>query len=93
MIIIESGFAMKIHPHAGELLREDVLLPLGIWVTEAAKRLGMSAETPTVSPLPDAARINPPKPAPGAVKIKGSVIAVDLSEVDAIKEPATAGGT
>ncbi len=33
---------MKNHPHPGELLREDVLLPLGIEVTEAAHRLGMS---------------------------------------------------
>ena len=33
---------MKNHPHPGELLREDVLLPLGIEVTEAAERLGMS---------------------------------------------------
>ena len=33
---------MKIHPHPGELLREDVLTPLGIDVTEAARRLGMS---------------------------------------------------
>ena len=33
---------MKNHPHPGELLREDVLLPLGLQVTEAAERLGMS---------------------------------------------------
>ncbi|KGM53024.1 hypothetical protein N792_02035 [Lysobacter concretionis Ko07 = DSM 16239] len=33
---------MKSHPHPGELLREDVLLPLGIEVTDAAQRLGMS---------------------------------------------------
>lgn len=33
---------MKKHPHPGELLREDVLLPLGMEVTEAARRLGMS---------------------------------------------------
>ena len=33
---------MKNHPHPGELLREDVLLPLGIEVTDAAQRLGMS---------------------------------------------------
>ena len=33
---------MKIHPHPGELLREDVLAPLGIEVTDAAGRLGMS---------------------------------------------------
>jgi len=30
------------HPHPGELLREDVLIPLGIEVSEAARRLGMS---------------------------------------------------
>ena len=41
--IIEKGRAMmKIHPHPGELLREDVLAPLGIEVTDAAGRLGMS---------------------------------------------------
>ncbi len=33
---------MHDHPHPGELLREDVLVPLGIEVTEAAHRLGMS---------------------------------------------------
>lgn len=33
---------LKNHPHPGELLREDVLLPLGMEVTEAASRLGMS---------------------------------------------------
>ena len=33
---------MKNHPHPGELLREDVLLPLGIEITDAAQRLGMS---------------------------------------------------
>ena len=33
---------MKNHPHPGELLREDVLVPLGLEVTEAAQRLGMS---------------------------------------------------
>lgn len=36
---------MKNHPHPGELLREDVLLPLGIEVTAAAHRLGMSRTT------------------------------------------------
>jgi addiction module HigA family antidote len=30
------------HPHPGELLREDVLVPLGIEIKEAAHRLGMS---------------------------------------------------
>ena len=33
---------MKFPPHPGELLREDVLQPLGLSVTEAAGRLGMS---------------------------------------------------
>jgi len=33
---------MKLHPHPGELLREDVIIPLGIEVTEAARKLGMS---------------------------------------------------
>ncbi|HEV7778145.1 MAG TPA: HigA family addiction module antitoxin [Luteibacter sp.] len=36
---------MKRHPHPGELLREDVLLPLGIEVTDAAHRLGMPRTT------------------------------------------------
>ena len=36
---------MKNHPHPGELLREDVLLPLDIEVTDAAHRLGMSRTT------------------------------------------------
>jgi addiction module HigA family antidote len=30
------------HPHPGELLREDVLIPLELTVSEAASRLGMS---------------------------------------------------
>ena len=30
------------HPHPGELLREDVLIPFEIEVSEAARRLGMS---------------------------------------------------
>ncbi len=33
---------MKNPPHPGELLREDVIMPLGIEVTDAAQRLGMS---------------------------------------------------
>ena len=33
---------MKNPPHPGELLREDVLVPLGLSVTEAAERLAMS---------------------------------------------------
>ena len=36
---------MKNHPHPGELLREDVLVPLGIEVTDAAQRLGVSRTT------------------------------------------------
>jgi addiction module HigA family antidote len=36
---------MKNHPHPGELLREDVLVPLGIEVTDAAQRLGISRTT------------------------------------------------
>ena len=33
---------MHNHPHPGELLKEDVLIPLGIEVTDAARRLSMS---------------------------------------------------
>lgn len=33
---------MKNHPHPGEILREDVLAPLELPVTDAAHRLGMS---------------------------------------------------
>lgn len=33
---------MKLPPHPGELLREDVLAPLRLSVTQAAERLGMS---------------------------------------------------
>ena len=36
---------MKNPPHPGELLREDVLVALGIEVTDAAQRLGMSRTT------------------------------------------------
>jgi antitoxin HigA-1 len=36
---------MKNHPHPGEVLREDVLAPLGIDVTEAAARLGIARTT------------------------------------------------
>ena len=32
---------MKNPPHPGQVLREDVLVPLGLAVTEAADRLGM----------------------------------------------------
>jgi len=34
--------AMFNPPHPGETLREDVIEPLGLGVSEAAKRLGMS---------------------------------------------------
>ncbi|NLY65628.1 MAG: HigA family addiction module antidote protein [Alcaligenaceae bacterium] len=33
---------IKNPPHPGELLREDVIVELGLSVTEAAERLGMS---------------------------------------------------
>lgn len=33
---------MKNPPHPGQMLRADVLEPLGLGVTEAAKKLGMS---------------------------------------------------
>lgn len=36
---------MRSHPHPGELLREDVLVPLGIRVTDAAQRLGLARNT------------------------------------------------
>lgn len=36
---------MKNPPHPGELLREDVLVPLGIEVSEAARRLGIARTT------------------------------------------------
>ncbi|MGC4024704.1 MAG: HigA family addiction module antitoxin [Mesorhizobium sp.] len=36
---------MKNHPHPGEILREDILMPLGIEVTEAAHRLGIARTT------------------------------------------------
>jgi addiction module HigA family antidote len=36
---------MKVHPHPGEMLREDVLVPLGIDVTDAAQRLGIARTT------------------------------------------------
>ena len=36
---------MKNHPHPGELLREDVLRPLGLGMTDAARRLGVSRTT------------------------------------------------
>ncbi|MFS2327880.1 HigA family addiction module antitoxin [Brucella sp. H1_1004] len=36
---------MKNHPHPGEILREDVLVPLNIDVTDAAQRLGMARST------------------------------------------------
>lgn len=36
---------LKNHPHPGEILREDVLLPLDIDVTAAAERLGVARST------------------------------------------------
>lgn len=36
---------LKNHPHPGEILREDVLLPLEIDITLAAKRLGIARST------------------------------------------------
>lgn len=33
---------MHDHPHPGEILKEDVLEPLGLTITEAAERLGMT---------------------------------------------------
>jgi addiction module HigA family antidote len=42
---LKEVIAMKNHPHPGELLREDVLVPLGIEVTDAAQRLGVSRTT------------------------------------------------
>jgi len=36
---------MKNHPHPGEILREDVLQPLGLNVGEAATRLGCNRTT------------------------------------------------
>jgi len=31
--------------HPGEVLREDVIIPLGLTITEAAKRLGVTRKT------------------------------------------------
>lgn len=36
---------LKKHPHPGEILREDVITPLGLDVTEAAARLGVARTT------------------------------------------------
>ena len=36
---------LKKHPHPGEILREDVINPLGLDVTEAAARLGVARTT------------------------------------------------
>jgi antitoxin HigA-1 len=33
---------LKNHPHPGTMLRDDVLVPLGLSVSEAATRLGVS---------------------------------------------------
>jgi len=38
----EKGLVMKNPVHPGEILREDVLTELGLTVSEAAKRLGVS---------------------------------------------------
>jgi addiction module HigA family antidote len=38
----KEGASMHDHPHPGEILKEDVLAPLGLTVTEAAQRLGMT---------------------------------------------------
>jgi addiction module HigA family antidote len=43
-----GGFQMKSRrrpTHPGEVLREDVIKPLGLTVTEAAKRLGVTRKT------------------------------------------------
>jgi addiction module HigA family antidote len=43
LIITKGGHTMMMNPpHPGELLREDVVLELGLSVTETAARLGMS---------------------------------------------------
>lgn len=33
------------HTHPGEILREDVIIPLGLTITEAAKRLKINRKT------------------------------------------------
>jgi len=38
----KAVITMHDHPHPGEILKEDLLEPLGLTVTEAAKRLGMT---------------------------------------------------
>lgn len=38
-----TGYRKPTHP--GEILREDVIIPLGLTVTEAAKRLGVTRKT------------------------------------------------
>jgi len=38
----DAGYRLKNPPHLGEFLKEDVILPLGLSVTEAAKVLGVS---------------------------------------------------
>jgi len=46
MIIEETDMAGKRKPtHPGEILREDVIKPLNLTVTEAAKRLGITRKT------------------------------------------------
>lgn len=41
----DSNAMMKNHPHPGELLRDDVIVPLGLEVSEAADRLGVARTT------------------------------------------------
>ena len=36
---------MKNHPHPGRIVRQDLLEPLGLTVTEAAKVLGVARQT------------------------------------------------
>jgi antitoxin HigA-1 len=41
-IIVEDMNMMKTPPHPGLMLKQDVIDPLGLGVTEAARKLGMS---------------------------------------------------
>jgi addiction module HigA family antidote len=41
-IIIEDEYMIHEHPHPGEILKDTVIAPLEISVTEAAERLAMS---------------------------------------------------
>ncbi|HLC42717.1 MAG TPA: addiction module antidote protein, HigA family, partial [Methylomirabilota bacterium] len=40
-----KDFTMRDPPHPGEVLRELYLEPLGVTVTEAARRLGVTRKT------------------------------------------------